>query len=103
MFSDAVYSFTDSWFGTFVNSGVHLEDHNGHGPQVNMGKEELNIQLLLIQLVPQKKSYRGSIVAKGLKRVPKKGRVEHSTGPQHTNSQIARNTDVRMVRQRGSG
>ena len=55
MFSDGVYSFTDSWFGTFVNSGVHLEDHNGHGPQVNMGKEELNIQLLLIQLVPQKK------------------------------------------------
>ena len=64
MFSGGVYSFTDSWFGTFVNSGVHLEDHNGHGPQVNMGKEELNIQLLLIQLVPQKKTYGGSKVAK---------------------------------------
>ena len=102
MFSGGVYSFTDSWFGTFVNSGVHLEDHNGHGPQVNMGKEELNVQLLLIQLVPQKKTYGGSIVPRELG--TKEGQeVEHSTGPHHTNSQIARNTDLRMVRQRGSG
>ena len=33
-------------------------------PLENMGKEELNIQLLLIQLVPQKKTYGGSLVAK---------------------------------------
>ena len=62
MFSGGVYSFTDSWFGTFVNSGVHLEDHNGHGPQVNMGKEEFNY--FSFYLSPRKKAYGGSIVAK---------------------------------------
>ena len=47
------YCSTNNWFVPFVNSGVHLEDHKGHGPLENMGKEELNIQLLLVQLVPQ--------------------------------------------------
>ena len=56
IFSRGFYCSTNSWFVPFVNSGVHLEYHKGHGSLVNMGKEELNIQLLLNQLVPQKKN-----------------------------------------------
>ena len=64
IFSRGVYCSTNNWFVPFANSDVHSEDHKGYCPLVNMGKEELNIQLLFIQLVPQKKTYGGSIVAK---------------------------------------